>query len=143
MSPQPPASVAIEALVETSLYADDLDAAEAFYVDILGLSAMGREAGRHVFFQAGPANMLLVFRPEATLRGDVLPAHGAQGPGHVAFGIAAEQLEPWRERLTSHGIAIEKEVTWPRGGRSLYFRDPAGNSVELVTPGLWGLPGGW
>jgi hypothetical protein len=38
---------------------------------------------------------------------------------------------------------IEKEFGWPRGGRSIYFRDPAGNSVELVTPGLWGSPGGW
>lgn len=29
------------------------------------------------------------------------------------------------------------------GGKSIYFRDPAGNSVELVTPGIWGLPSGW
>ena len=28
-------------------------------------------------------------------------------------------------------------------GTSLYVRDPAGNSVELITPGLWGLPSGW
>jgi hypothetical protein len=28
------------------------------------------------------------------------------------------------------------------GEQSLYFRDPSGNSVELVTPGRWGLPSG-
>jgi hypothetical protein len=38
--------------------------------------------------------------------------------------------------LHRHGVSIEKEVEWPRGGKSLYYRDPAGNSVELVTPGV-------
>jgi catechol 2,3-dioxygenase-like lactoylglutathione lyase family enzyme len=57
--------------------------------------------------------------------------------------VRAEDLDDWRRRLERHGIVAEQEVEWPRGGRSLYFRDPAGNSVELVTPGLWGLPAGW
>jgi len=87
--------------------------------------------------------MLLVFRPEATLRGDPLPAHGARGPGHFAMGIAADDLDAWRQRLKEHGVPIEHEESWPRGGHSLYFRDPAGNSVELITPGVWGLPSGW
>ena len=130
-------------VVETGVYADDLDRAEAFYAGVLGLELLGREAGRHVFFRVGRANVLLVFRAEATLQGDRLPAHGATGPGHFALGIRAEDLAGWRERLAAHGVAVEKEVEWPRGGRSLYFRDPAGNSVELLTPGLWGLPSGW
>jgi catechol 2,3-dioxygenase-like lactoylglutathione lyase family enzyme len=130
-------------VVETGVYADDLDRAETFYHDVLGLEVVGREAGRHVFFRVGPASMLLVFNPAATLVGDSLPPHGASGPGHFALGIRGDDLEAWRRRLAEHGIAIEKEVQWPRGGRSLYFRDPAGNSVELLTPGLWGLPAGW
>jgi catechol 2,3-dioxygenase-like lactoylglutathione lyase family enzyme len=136
-------AVALETLVESSLYADDLAAAEAFYADVLALPVVGRESGRHVFFQVGSASLLLLFRPEATLSGDGLPPHGSHGPGHIAFGVATDQFPVWRERLTAHGVAIEKEVTWPRGGRSLYFRDPAGNSVELITPGVWGLPAGW
>lgn len=132
----------IEAVVETAVYVDDLDAAEAFYRDVLGLEVIGREAGRHVFFRVGEG-VLLAFIPEATLKGDMLPPHGATGPGHFALGVRAEDLDDWRHGLEGHGVTIEKEVRWPRGGRSLYFRDPAGNSVELVTPGLWGLPGGW
>jgi hypothetical protein len=31
---------------------------------------------------------------------------------------------------------IGKEFIWPRGRRSLYIRDPAGNVVEPVTPGV-------
>jgi catechol 2,3-dioxygenase-like lactoylglutathione lyase family enzyme len=135
-------SIEIVAVVETAIYVDDIDAAEAFYRDVLGLDVIGREAGRHVFFRVGEG-VLLAFDPSATLRGDILPSHGARGPGHFALGVRGETLDVWRDRLEGHGVVIEKEVTWPRGGRSIYFRDPAGNSVELVTPGLWGLPSGW
>jgi catechol 2,3-dioxygenase-like lactoylglutathione lyase family enzyme len=133
----------IMAVVETSVYADDLDRAEAFYRGVLGLDRIAREEGRHVFFRVGTSGVLLVFNPEATLKGDSLPAHGATGPGHFALGIRAEDLPAWKTRLEAYGVAIEKEVQWPRGGKSIYFRDPAGNSVELLTPGLWGLPAGW
>ena len=44
-----------------------------------------------------------------------------------------------RERLQQEGVAIESEVTWPGGGRSIYFRDPAGNSLEFAMAGIWGL----
>jgi catechol 2,3-dioxygenase-like lactoylglutathione lyase family enzyme len=135
--------VNIKAIIETAIYVDDLQAAEAFYGTILGLPVIGKEASRHVFFQVGEASVLLAFRAEATLGGDQLPPHGAAGPGHFALGIEAEALDAWRKHLQGHGVTIEKEVEWPRGGRSLYFRDPAGNSVELVTPGVWGLPSGW
>jgi hypothetical protein len=59
------------------------------------------------------------------------------------LGIAAEDLGAWRIRLNEQGVRIEHEESWPHGGYSLYFRDPADNAVELVTPGVWGLPAGW
>jgi catechol 2,3-dioxygenase-like lactoylglutathione lyase family enzyme len=133
----------IKAVVETAIYVDDLQAAETFYGTVPGLRVMGKEPGRHVFFQAGEDSVLLAFRAEAMLKGDQLPPHGATGPGHFALGIEAESLDAWRKLLQGHGVSIEKKVEWPRGGKFLYFRDPAGNSVELVTPGVWGLPSGW
>ena len=87
--------------------------------------------------------MLLIFLAEESLKGGFLPAHGAKGPGHVALGIPTESLDGWKDRLGSAGVEVEKEAEWPKGGKSIYFRDPAGNSVELVTRGLWGLPEGW
>lgn len=128
--------------METAVYVDDLDQAETFYRDLLGLEILGREPGRHVFFRVGEG-MLLVFNPQASLQGELLPAHGMRGAGHFALGVRAQSLDEWKSWLTRNGIVIEQEVTWPRGGRSLYFRDPAGNLVELLTPGLWGLPSGW
>ena len=133
----------IKAVVETAIYVDDLQAAEALYGTTLGLPVVGKEPGHHVFFQVGEANVLIAFRAEATLKGDQLPPHGATGPGHFALGIEAEAFDAWRKLLHGHGVTIEKEVEWPRGGKSLYFRDPAGNLVELVTPGVWGMPSGW
>lgn len=133
----------IQAVVETGIYVDDLDRAEAFYHQVLGLPVIAREPGRHVFFRVGAASVLLVFNAATTLRGDQLPAHGASGPGHFALGIPAGALEGWKQQLRAKQVAIEKEVSWPGDGQSIYFRDPAGNSVELLTPGVWGLPSGW
>lgn len=129
-------------IVETGLYVHDLEASERFYADVLGLECLGREAGRHVFFRVGNEAVLLLFRAEAT-RAEAETPHGAEGAGHVAFGVAVDELERWRARLAERGVVIEQDVEWPRGGRSFYFRDPSGNLLEIVTPGVWGLSSGW
>src|SRR5262249_49568074 len=90
----------------------------------------------------GEASVLLAFLAEATLKGDPLPSHGATGPGHFALGIDAESFDAWRKLLQGHGVTIGNEVEWPRGGKPIYFRDPAGNSVELVTPACGGCRAG-
>lgn len=137
----------IEGVLETCLYADNLVAAERFYGETLGLSMFARESGRHVFFRCGDA-MLLIFDPTRTasaageVGGEPIPRHGAIGAGHVCFRIPEPELAMWRQRLDAADVAIEAEVEWPRGGTSLYVRDPAGNSVELAPARIWGLAGG-
>ena len=135
--PEPPAQI-----IETALYAGDLDAAEAFYGGVLGLERETRAGSRHVFFRLDGA-MLLVFNPAETekplVEGSLhIPPHGARGPGHVAFAASADALDRWRDRLTGAGVAIEADFRWPNGARSIYVRDPAGNSVEFTEPRLWG-----
>lgn len=126
-------------ILETCLYVDDVEAASRFYQDVLGLEPISSVPGRHVFFRCG-SGVFLLFDPRRTAGGDGdVPAHGATGAGHVAFAVAEEDLPLWRERLRACGVAIEREVEWPRGGRSLYFRDPAGNSLELAPPRIWNL----
>jgi catechol 2,3-dioxygenase-like lactoylglutathione lyase family enzyme len=130
------------AILETALYAADLAAAERFYAGLLGLPVIVRVAGRHVFFRVG-AGVLLVFNPEATEVPSAnsalpVPVHGARGQGHVCFAATREEIDAWRRRFTQAGVPVEAEFDWPNGARSLYLRDPAGNSVEFAEPGLWG-----
>ena len=124
-------------ILETCLYVDDLQSAEAFYIDVLGLEFVSRRDGRHLFLRIG-SGMLLLFLPTASSTPTAgVPPHGAVGPGHVAFHIPQEELDHWQAYLEQGGVAIEQTVIWPGGTRSLYFRDPAGNSLELASVQLW------
>jgi len=128
-------------ILETSLYAGDLDQAEAFYKSVLGLDLFAKETGRHLFFKFGD-QMLLIFNPAKTIEESEVGPHGARGPGHVAFAVPLSELDQWKSRLREKGIQIEKDAAWPKGGRSLYFRDPAGNCLELASPLVWGMAEG-
>ena len=82
--------------------------------------------------------MLLVFQPDASDSPDSsIPRHGAHGPGHVAFAVADRDISGWIDLLECKGVAIEKTIAWPQGGHSVYFRDPAGNSLEVASPLIW------
>ena len=130
----------ISAILEATLYARDLKAAEAFYAGTLGLEVVLRLEGRHVFFRCGPT-VLLVFDPDAARApgsGDLAaPPHGADGPGHVCFAAPRAALAEWEATLSERDVEIERRITWPNGARSIYVRDPAGNSVEFAEPKLW------
>lgn len=133
----------IEGILETALYAEDLDAAEAFYGDLLGLQKILRAGNRHVFFRCGPG-ILLIFNPSETVKPPPptalpVPPHGAKGPGHVCFRMSSSEIDFLSEKLNKAGITIESDFCWPNGARSIYFRDPAGNSIECAEPKLWGL----
>jgi catechol 2,3-dioxygenase-like lactoylglutathione lyase family enzyme len=134
-------------VLESCLYTEDLDAAERFYAGVMGLEVISFERGRHVFFRCGEG-VLLVFNPLRTstesteVNGAPIPLHGSRGAGHLAFRAVEEELPRWKEHLARAGVEIESEVEWPKGGRSLYFRDPAGNSIELAAPSIWGLGDG-
>ena len=131
----------LDQILETSLYTSDLDQAETFYRTVLGLEVFAKEPGRHVFFKCGH-QMLLLFNPAKTMEECDAAPHGAHGPGHAAFAVPMSELDTWKNHLQQMGIAIEKDFQWPNGVRSIYFRDPAGNSLEFTSPKLWGLPEG-
>lgn len=131
----------LDAVLETSLYFDDLDAAKRFYGEVLGLSPMF-EDDRLAACPIGAQSVLLMFRrghtaDDTRIPGGTVPGHEGQGRGHVAFAIDADALSDWEAHLARHDVAIESRVDWAKGGRSLFFRDPEGNLLEVATPGLW------
>jgi catechol 2,3-dioxygenase-like lactoylglutathione lyase family enzyme len=131
----------LNGVLETCLYVEDAGRAASFYERILGLSCIYADQRLRAYDVGGRGVMLLFSRGQSletvTLPGGTIPPHDGQGPVHMAFSIAADELAAWEERLAAAGIAIEGRTRWPRGGTSIYFRDPDGHLLELATPGLW------
>jgi catechol 2,3-dioxygenase-like lactoylglutathione lyase family enzyme len=129
-------------VLETSLYVADLERAARFFEETLGFARlMGDE--RLIALDCGPQSVLLLFKRGTTsetvnLPGGQIPPHEGQGRLHLAFAVDVGTLPEWERRLAERGVAVEGWTNWPKGGRSLYFRDPDANLVELATPGLWG-----
>jgi catechol 2,3-dioxygenase-like lactoylglutathione lyase family enzyme len=132
---------ALKGILETVLYVDDLGRARDFYSSLFELQTVYSDQ-RMCAFDIGGRGLLLLFPRGQSLQtiqlpdGEI-PPHDGQGPLHIAFSIGAEEVAAWEERLRAQGIAIEARARWPRGGTSLYFRDPDGHLLELATPGLW------
>ncbi len=130
---------------ETCLYVDDLTAAKAFYRKVLGARLVAEQVDRHVFLRIGDS-LLFLFDPTASAiptppdEGLPIPPHGAHGPGHVAFRIARGCADEWEQHLRAQDVAVEQKIDWPNGAQSLYFRDPAGNSLEVASENLWQSP---
>ncbi len=126
----------ITGVYETVLYAHDLAAMSAFYCDVLGLDERSRPNALARRFRLPSGAMLLIFDPRQSAQdGRDVPSHGAEGAGHIAFSV--DDLDAWQHALEDKRIAIEHSETWTPGGRSIYVRDPAGNSVELVEGEVW------
>jgi catechol 2,3-dioxygenase-like lactoylglutathione lyase family enzyme len=131
-------------ILESALYVTDLAEAETFYGEMLGLERIAKADGRHIFFRCGEG-VLLLFNAEATKNPPPpdaklpVPPHGARGPGHLCFSATAGEIDAWKTYLEDKGIDIDADFEWPNGGRSIYFRDPSGNSLEFAEPRIWGL----
>lgn len=136
-SSRPPPS---RRILETALYVEDLDRARSFYETVMGLEVLFDDQ-RLVAMDAGGATVLLLFLEGASAEGGeeqgAIPGHDARGSIHLAFAVDATSLDAWRSHMDALGIRVESERSWPRGGTSLYFRDPDGHLVELATPGIW------
>jgi catechol 2,3-dioxygenase-like lactoylglutathione lyase family enzyme len=130
-------------VLETSLYHDggDREAVERFYGDLLGLPAVaGWEDG--IAFRVGTGVLLLFDRGRLAERPGPVADHGTSGPGHVCLQAGAGEYERWRERLEAAGVEIVHDSDWSGGGRSFYFKDPAGNLVEIADRDIWPQPRG-
>jgi catechol 2,3-dioxygenase-like lactoylglutathione lyase family enzyme len=132
---------ALQGVLETVLYVDDFERARAFYEGVFELATVYSDQ-RMCAYDVGGRSMLLLFRRGSSLDtikmpGGTIPPHDGSGPLHIAFSIRAEELAAWEARLGEFGLEIEGRTNWPRGGISIYFRDPDGHLLELATPGLW------
>lgn len=131
----------VTGLLESSLYVADLPSSAAFYSRVFGFEVLVADERLQALAVPG-GQVLLLFARGASRQpmdtpGGAIPPHDGEGQLHLAFAVAASELAAWEERLADLGVPIESRVRWPRGGQSVYFRDPDGHALELVTPGCW------
>ena len=127
----------VTGLLETALYVDDMDRSAQFYQSLFGFPVIDR-GERLIALAAADRQVLLLFKKRASA---LQPVGGHDGSGqlHLAFAIPATELAAWEACLAARGIPVEDRRQWPRGGVSLYFRDPDGHLLELATPGVWSM----
>ena len=134
-------SMRVTDVLESALYVTDLGAAQKFYTELLGLAFYSKVEGRHLFLRCGH-RMVLLFNAEATAVSaggpKDSPVHGAHGAGHLAFAVPEHEIDLWKRHLAENGVEIEREIQFEES-RSIYFRDPSGNSLEITSPRLWGI----
>jgi catechol 2,3-dioxygenase-like lactoylglutathione lyase family enzyme len=128
-------------ILETSLYVRSLATSRSFYGKLFSFPIL-LEDERMCAMAIPGKQVLLLFRRAGSVRPAVtpfglIPPHGGVGTLHLCFSIGREDLERWRDHLTACGVQIESRLDWPKGGSSLYFRDPDHHSIELATSGLW------
>ena len=126
---------AIQGLGEIALRVSDLDTMQEFYERIVGLEVM-RRFPDYVFFRiaagiAGHTQVLALF--DRSARPDYQGLDAARTTiDHIAFGIALEDYQSELERIRGLGVeAITKTHAWTQW-RSIFVKDPEGNTVELV-----------
>lgn len=134
----------VNAVLETCLWVEDLDRALAFYTSVCGFEKIEEAPGRLIALSVAGRHVLLLAKVGASREpgetgGGTIPPFDGSGEGHLAFAVSASELEKWEGWLAQKGVPIESRVDWERGGKSLYFRDPDGNVLELATPGVWSI----
>lgn len=128
----------VNGVLETSLYVESAARSAEFYREVFGFNVISPMRGeglddntRLCAMRAGDRSVLLLFRRGGT------PDTDAQGAIHIAFGISRSDIRVWEDWLGRLGIAIESRKQWQYGAEALYFRDPDGHLLEVVTPGVW------
>jgi catechol 2,3-dioxygenase-like lactoylglutathione lyase family enzyme len=124
-----------DGVLESSLYVSDVARSAGFYEKIFAFRVISDFGGRGCAMDAGPRQVLLLFKKGASK--DITSPHDGDGELHIAFAIAATELENWETWLAENAIPIEEKRQWPLGGWSLYFRDPDRHLLEVATPGVW------
>ena len=131
----------INGIVETALHVVDVTRSAEFYQRLFGLERIAGDDRFCAFAIPGNA-VLLLFKKGGAYEsvptpGGMIPPHDGSGRMHFAFKISADSVKACERELAAQNIPIESTVHWPRGGMSLYFRDPDEHLVELITPGCW------
>jgi len=134
----------VASLLETGLYVANPERSASFYGRLFGFPVIFSDGDRLMVLAMPGNSVLLLFRVGASTQpmpspGGIIPPHDGHGTTHFAFQAGEGGLAAWESALAAEQIEIESRVQWPKGGTSIYFRDPDGHLVEVVEGDIWGL----
>ena len=114
-------------LNHTIVYARDKKASATFFAELFGLNAV--RLGPFLGVEVGN---------EVTL--DFYDAEGEVAPQHYAFLVGEQEFDAIFGRIQSRGLATgpirasrQGEINRHDGGRGVYFEDPSGHLLEIIT----------
>jgi catechol 2,3-dioxygenase-like lactoylglutathione lyase family enzyme len=135
------AVLSVEGVIHWSIPVNDLEEAERFYGELLGLEPKGRLGNSNMTcFKAGDHSILLCARKDPVVR-----TPQQDNRLHHAFHVTPEVFERGCKVFHQKGVRIAEPIVYREKGhftgRELYFLDPSGNMLELCDP-TWkaGMP---
>lgn len=124
-------------LNHTIVHANDAPEAAAFFSDVLGLPA------------PRPFGPFLVVELAHGLSFDFMTVAGEYTPQHYAFLVTEPEFDAIYGRILErglehwpdpHGVGPTNTINHNDGGRGVYWQDPAGNYLEILTVPYGGWP---
>ncbi|HZS10471.1 MAG TPA: VOC family protein [Blastocatellia bacterium] len=116
----------IRGVYEVAIKVRDLETAEAFYRNILGLEeGLRDEPRRWLFLRAGGDAGMIVLQED----------NGQWPAQHFAFTVGEEDIDRAAAALREKGVDVQGPFfhEW-MPAKSLYFADPDGHDLELCAP---------
>ena len=106
----------------------DIERSVEFYTRLLEMTVEWRPDVRNAYLTSGTDNLALHEVDSAEI-GD---CHGPLD--HLGFLVSRpEEVDAWAQRLQDRGVElVQHPKTHRDGARSIYFRDPDGNLIQLL-----------
>jgi catechol 2,3-dioxygenase-like lactoylglutathione lyase family enzyme len=122
---------AIKAIDYTVIFVRDMTAMRGFYEDILRFPLIRELSPNWIEFRVG-GNTLALAKPSRTA--DDAPIPGGSAALQMAFKVLPAQVDQCADELVRLGFALLSPPTnQPFGHRTLFFRDPDGNLLEIYA----------
>ncbi|MBV9562492.1 MAG: VOC family protein [Bradyrhizobium sp.] len=122
---------AIRAIDYTVIFVRDMAAMRRFYEGVLGFPLLRELSPGWIEYRVG-GNTLALARPSRTA-GDA-PTPTGSAALQLAFKVSAAEVDACASELAQRGVVLLSPPTdQPFGHRTLFFRDPDGNLLEVFA----------
>ena len=140
--PQRSAFASIGAIDYTVIFVRDMAAMQRFYADVRRFAPIRELSANWIEYRVG-ANVLALATP-GMIPNDVATPKGSASL-QLAFRVPPPDVDRCAAELAQHDVTIVSQPTdRPFGHRTLFFRDPDGNLLEIyaeIAPFAAATPG--